>query len=219
MGFCRWHAAWCAAFALALLLGVYSMVMGQPAWEAQLMRWQQAGSPPPLRWLAEALTWAGNSTPSLLIAGSAVGLLLAARQRALALLLVSAVALRGLSPLLKDLFERPRPSPELVDVATQLSNPSFPSGHVLGATLLYGFLVYAAEVAIVNLRVRRAVQAGCVGMVCLMGYARMELGEHWPTDVVGGWLIGLLLVSALAWLHRRTQPRQQIELARAVRDD
>jgi undecaprenyl-diphosphatase len=191
-----------ASLAAVLVLALYSGTFGQSAWEAQLMRWQQESSPTPLRWLAETLTWAGNSTPTIFVAGTATALLLVARQRLLALLLIAAVMLRALSPVLKDLVERPRPSPELVDVANQLNNYSFPSGHVLGATLLYGFLVYAAEHAVESLRIRRAVQAGCVSMMMLMGYARVELGEHWPTDVLGGWLIGLLLVVGLAWLHR-----------------
>jgi undecaprenyl-diphosphatase len=204
---CRWRATSIAALVAVLVLAAYVSLTGQAAWEAQLMRWQQANSPRPLPWLAEALTWLGNSTPTLVIATTAGLLLLGARHRLLAALLVGAVALRALSPLMKDLIERPRPSPELVDVANQLSTPSFPSGHVLGATLLYGFLVYAAECAIVNERVRRVVQAGCVSMMLLMGYARVELGEHWPTDVLGGWLIGLLMVMALAWVHRRSRSR------------
>jgi undecaprenyl-diphosphatase len=197
-----------ASLVAVILLALYSTTFGQSAWEAQLMRWQQAGSPTPLRWLAEGLTWAGNGTPTLAIAAVAASLLVVARQRMLVLLLVGAVMLRSLSPVLKDIVERPRPSPELVDVATQLNNYSFPSGHVLGATLLYGFLAYAAEFAIENLRIRRAVQAGCVAMFAMMGYARVELGEHWPTDVLGGWLIGLLLVVGLAWLHQRSESRR-----------
>jgi undecaprenyl-diphosphatase len=197
-----------------ILLALYSTSFGQSTWEAQLMRWQQAGSPQPLSWLAEALTWSGNATPTLLVAAFGASMLLVARQRLLAGLLIGAMALRALSPVLKDLVERPRPSPELVDVANQLSNPSFPSGHVLGATLLYGFLAYAAEFAIENLRIRRAVQAGCVTMMALMGYARVELGEHWPTDVLAGWLIGLVLVVCLAWVHKRAQPQAEAERVR-----
>jgi undecaprenyl-diphosphatase len=209
-----WRVAWLASLGAVMLLALYSASFGQSAWEAQLMRWQQAGSPQPLPWLAQALTWAGNSTPTLIVAGTGVALLLVARQRLLASLLVAAVLLRALSPMLKDLIERPRPSPELVDVANQLNNYSFPSGHVLGATLLYGFLAYAAEHAIENLRIRRAVQGGCVWMMAMMGYARVELGEHWPTDVLGGWLIGLLLVVGLAWLHRMlSEPRAVEETA------
>jgi undecaprenyl-diphosphatase len=179
--------------------------MSQPAWEAQLMRWQQAGSPAPLRWLAEALSFIGQGPPSVVIALTAAGALARARHRLLAVLVIGALLLRTLSPVLKELVERPRPSPELVDVANQLSTASFPSGHVLGATLLYGFLAYAAEFSIAGRSARRAVQAGCLAMMTLMGYARVEMGEHWPTDVIGGWLIGLLLVIGLAWVHQRAR--------------
>jgi membrane-associated phospholipid phosphatase len=29
------------------------------------------------------------------------------------------------------------------------------------------------------------------------------LGEHWPIDVLGGWIIGALMIAGLAWMHRR----------------
>ena len=108
-----------------------------------------------------------------------------------------------LSVVVKGLVDRPRPSASLVDVAHQLGDPSFPSGHVLGATLFYGFLIYCAESAISNKRARRLVQGGLVMVIALMGYARVELGAHWPTDVLGGYAIGLLILGAMVWLHRQ----------------
>jgi membrane-associated phospholipid phosphatase len=48
-------------------------------------------------------------------------------------------------------------------------------------------------------------------MMAMMGYARVELGEHYPTDVLGGWLIGLLLVVGLAWLHRTLSEPAPVE--------
>ena len=212
----RLTVLWLTALAAVLGLAAYSSVTGQASWEAQTVRGLQAASPPPLELLAEALTAAGGSTPLLLTGLAAAGALLYARHRSLALLVVAALALRALSPIIKDLIERPRPSPAFVDVAHQLNTYSFPSGHVLGATLLYGSLAYAVEVAVPHRALRRACQATLVSLIALMGYARMELGEHWPTDVMGGWLIGALLVSALVWLHTRVDTIRVRGLARDV---
>ena len=198
---------WLAALAAALALGAYGSVSGQAAWEAEFMQGLQAASPRPMERLAEAMTVWGKSTGYLLTAAAGVVCLLWCRQRWLAAMLIFVVALRGLSPLMKDRLDRPRPSPALVDVAHRLSDSSFPSGHVFGATLLYGFLAYAAEFAVPNIKLRRVLQSACIAMVGLMGYARMELGAHWPTDVMGGWLIGCLLLSVLVWLHQHVEPR------------
>ena len=83
--------------------------------------------------------------------------------------------------------------------------------HALGATLFYGFLIYWAEVSISNKPVRRIVQGSLAFVIVLMGYSRVELGAHWPTDVLGGYAIGLLVLGAMIWLHRRWTGENQKE--------
>ncbi len=82
---------------------------------------------------------------------------------------------------------------------------------MLGATLFYGFLIYWAEVSISNKPVRRIVQGSLAFVIVLMGYSRVELGAHWPTDVLGGYAIGLLVLGAMIWLHRRWTGENQKE--------
>jgi membrane-associated phospholipid phosphatase len=196
-------------FALVAAIGalsVYGSLAGQAAWEVELTRGIQAASPAPLRWLAHVMTAIGNSPIYPLMAIAAVGALLWARQAPLAALVAAAALLRVVSPLLKGLVDRERPSPALVDVANQLSTPAFPSGHVLSATLLFGVLVYVVEVAVPHAAIKRAMQTLLVSMIVLMGYARVELGEHWPTDVLGGWAVGALLLIFLCRAHRTLSP-------------
>jgi undecaprenyl-diphosphatase len=181
------------------------------------MRGVQEASPPPLRWLAEFMTLIGRSTGYLITAVVAAAVLVALRRHWLVVFLALAMLLRTTSPFIKDLIDRPRPSPRLVDVVHTLGDPSFPSGHVLGATLLYGFLIYAAELAIPAQTLKRTVQGVLLSMILLMGYARVELGAHWPTDVAGGWLIGAVMLSGLVWLHQRVErPRDTLAPARAA---
>jgi undecaprenyl-diphosphatase len=154
-----------------------------------------------MRWVAHAMTAIGNWPIYPLMAAGAVVALVWARHRSLGLLVTAAALLRMVSPLLKDLVDRERPSPALVDVSSTLSTPAFPSGHVLSATLLFGVLIYVAQIAVPHAAIRRSLQAACVSMIVLMGYARVELGEHWPTDVLGGWAFGALLLVLLCRAH------------------
>jgi undecaprenyl-diphosphatase len=188
------------------VLAVYGSAAGQASWEVELMRGIQGASPAPLRWVAHAMTAIGNQPIYPAMAAAAVVVLFWARHRSLALLVAAAALLRVISPLLKDLVDRERPSAALVDVSSTLSSPAFPSGHVLSATLFFGVLVYVVEVAVPHVAVRRWLQSAFVSMILLMGYARVELGEHWPTDVMGGWAVGALMLLFLCRAHQTLAP-------------
>ena len=196
-------AAWFLLLASTALLAVYGAHSSDPAWEVEAIGWVQSASPDALHQIARFMTVIGRSPISTIIPVVVIVVMWLSGQRHLSVFLSAAVVARVLSVVVKELVERPRPSASVVDVTYQLGGHSFPSGHALGATLFYGFLIYWAEVSISNRPVRRIVQ-GSLGMVIvLMGYARVELGAHWPTDVLGGFAIGVLVLGAMVWLHRR----------------
>ena len=206
----RLTIAWLALLAITALLAVYVATAAHASWEVEATRWLQAASPSPLRAVAEFMAFIGRSPVSTLIPAVAIMALWLSGRHRLSVFLALAALARGLSPLVKALVDRPRPSDALVNVVHQLGDPSFPSGHVLGATLFYGFLIYCAESCIPQRTFRRFVQAALVLVIGLMGYARVQLGAHWPTDVLGGYALGLLILTAVIWLHSRVD-RQNAE--------
>lgn len=116
---------------------------------------------------------------------------------------------RPLNPLLKDLVERPRPSPDEIHVAPgQPGDFSFPSGHAMGAMLLYGLLFYLATAHIKQAWVRIPVQIACAWVIAVTGIERVYSGSHWPSDVLGGYLAGALIVGALAAVDRLVNARR-----------
>ena len=107
------------------------------------------------------------------------------------LLLVSTVGGSLLTGVLKAVFGRARP--ELFDTGYAASFYSFPSGH---ATVAVGF--YGALTLILAYRLRGfarwAVVACGVSLVLLIGFSRLYLGVHYPTDVLAGFLAAPLWV-------------------------
>ena len=207
---------WLALAAITGLLSVYGANSSDPAWEAEAIDWVQSVSPDAFHQIARFMTVIGRSPISTVIPAVVIVAMWISGQRHLSVFLSAAVVARVLSVVVKELVERPRPSASVVDVTYQLGGHSFPSGHALGATLFYGFLIYWAEVSISNRPVRRIVQGSLAMVIVLMGYARVELGAHWPTDVLGGFAIGVLVLGAMVWLHRRWTGEDQRERTESV---
>ncbi|NEW37936.1 phosphatase PAP2 family protein [Nocardia cyriacigeorgica] len=130
-------------------------------------------------------------------------------------LMVVAVAGAGsavLIPLLKSVIDRERPP--VADRLVTVTSHSFPSGHSLGSAVVVGVI---AAVIVVGLRgggLRWAVAGAAATFVVLVGLSRVYLGVHWPTDVLAGWMIGLLWLTIMlaGYLrYRHTQPGDEEE--------
>lgn len=135
------------------------------------------------------ITSLGSGTLLTLFILVAAGLLMVRRAFRTALILVLATASGGtLVALLKDRFARPRPA--LVDHLVQVHSASFPSGHAANSALV--FLTIAALVARVETRRRERLYtiAAALLLTMLVGFSRVYLGVHWPSDVLAGWMLG-----------------------------
>lgn len=157
--------------------------------------------------------WLHEAVRDMTALGSFVGLFFMALTATLALwlcgyrylaigLVVSLVAAFLASTALKIVVARPRP--DIVEHAALTFTASFPSGHAFlsAATLL-------TIASFVGLASRRAdIARFCMIMAAvitgLIGLSRIYLGVHWPTDVLGGWCLGIVWSGvATAWLGRK----------------
>ncbi|MCY1145578.1 phosphatase PAP2 family protein [Actinoplanes sp. Pm04-4] len=113
-----------------------------------------------------------------------------------------------LGVLLKLVFERDRPS--FLDPVATAVGYSFPSGHALNNAL--GAAVVLAVLLPMNRRrprLRKWLMAGGLIVPAVTGLFRIGLGVHWLSDVLAGWLLGLIVVAATMAafaVRRRRQP-------------
>ncbi|MBO4252884.1 phosphatase PAP2 family protein [Streptomyces griseorubiginosus] len=105
---------------------------------------------------------------------------------------------------LKAAIDRPRPVwPDPVDSAHYAA---FPSGHAMTATVVCGLLLWLLHRHGTGRTLWRTALTVAVVSVAGVGLTRVWLGVHWPSDVLGGWLLGALLVALAALAHRRWAP-------------
>jgi membrane protein DedA with SNARE-associated domain/membrane-associated phospholipid phosphatase len=120
---------------------------------------------------------------------------------------------------IKALVARPRPhSGSIVGTVFNLGQQSFPSGHAAHTLAIYGFLFYLCLLALHHRSSSRAwligFQALCLYFIVMVGPSRILEGQHWPSDVLVGYLIGALWLTigiavyhllASQWVRRRRE--------------
>ncbi len=102
-------------------------------------------------------------------------------------IIFSQVVSQGLVSLSKGLFARARP-----DVWLDRHEPgfSYPSGHATTAVVFYGAWVVVLWTSPLPAAVRVCGTALLAGWALGIGWSRIALGAHYPTDVIGGFLLG-----------------------------
>jgi undecaprenyl-diphosphatase len=182
-----------ATVALSVLAANHDRLPG----DLDIMEWAQ-GQPTPGDAVSD-INRAVSTTEVVLVTGAVIAVLLwlSGRRRDAALLALGLVVLPLLQTGMKELVDRPRPSAELVEHRAGFSSPSFPSGHVMSATLLYGYLIALSLREPAHRALRAAVLLWSLFVVILVGPVSVYLGVHWPSDVLGGHAWGLLLLLPL----------------------
>lgn len=151
---------------------------------------------------ASFVSVAGGTTVMLVVAGAVLLLLARSGHYAAMVPVVVAIALRAGNALIKTTADSPRPTAEYVQKLETPAGFGFPSAHVMGVVLLYGVLAILAHELIGSRALRLSVQAIAVGMILIVGPGRIYTGAHWPTDVLGAYLFGILFLIPLVVGYR-----------------
>ena len=109
----------------------------------------------------------------------------------------------------KALFARPRP--EVVPHLVEVNSLSFPSGHSLNSAIVYLTL----GVLIARSFEERSARVFTIGTAALLvltiGFTRVYLGVHFPSDVLGGWTVGAAWALVMGMLASVLQRSRKIE--------
>jgi undecaprenyl-diphosphatase len=179
---------------------------------AILMALREGGDPnnplgPP--WVEEMMrdftALGGTGLLTLIVGAIALYYVIQGRNREMLVLITAVAGAYLLSYVLKGLFDRPRP--EFIPPSEYLYTASFPSGHALLAASTYLTLAGILAQLLPRRRLKAYVLILALFVVLLVGFSRLYLGVHWPSDVLAGWLIGSVWAIAwwlaVRWLRRR----------------
>jgi len=187
----------CLVAALALMLFVW---LAREVTRGDAMRLDtpirnavHARSSPPLTAVMRGVSLFGSEVCLVPLGVILVWWLVAAkRRRAAVVFAVAALGAEALDQIMKLLFYRPRPEP-FFGLASPITH-SFPSGHAMVSCCFFGVLAAILAAREPSRARRMAIFAAAAILVALMGFSRVYLGFHYPTDVLAGY------AAAVVWL-------------------
>jgi undecaprenyl-diphosphatase len=154
--------------------------------------------------LARDLTALGGvGVLTLVIAASVLFLFMAGQARMARMVLVATTGGIAITQLLKAVFDRARP--DLLLHETHAYTSSFPSGHSAMSAITYLTLGALVARGLPTRTLKAYVMLVSAVVTLLVGFSRVYLGVHWPSDVLGGWSLGagwsLLCWAGAEWLE------------------
>jgi undecaprenyl-diphosphatase len=161
--------------------------------DERTLAWMETHRTPFLDEAALEVTSLGNGfTLAVLILAVSVFLWQTQHRWSVYLLLIAYVGGQILNRVLKNWFDRPRPT--IVDHIDPVHSMSFPSGHAMTSLIVYGSIAYLVARLEPTPRLRQSTWALAGLLIVGIGVSRMYLGVHYPSDVLAGFVAGL------AWL-------------------
>ena len=120
---------------------------------------------------------------------------------------IATLSSTALYQIMKYIFQRPRP-----DLALRLIEQggySFPSGHSMNCLVSYGILIYLLLRYCENRRLAKLLSFGLGLLTILIGFSRVYVGVHYPTDIIGGWSLGIAVLVAMIYAFEKFDSRSE----------
>lgn len=157
------------------------------------------------------ISWFGVLPVSLIMVILTAATFMALRSRREALFTLLTLVAGVISSGLKILVNRPRPTQDLVTIIEKAQHQSFPSGHTLFYTVFFGFLlIIMGNRKTYPNSLRILIAAVCGSMIFLGPVSRVYLGAHWFTDVLGGFVLGVIYLFILGYFYLFKVPDSKV---------
>lgn len=121
------------------------------------------------------------------------------RGRAAVLMVITMAGSSGLSVVLKSIFHRPRPDAFFGAIPNSYS---FPSGHALNSLCFYGTIAAIVLMYVRKPLARWGIWLAAALIIGMIGFSRVYLGVHYPSDVIAGYCAGIVWVQLVVLLSR-----------------
>ena len=160
------------------------------------------------RWLQESardVTALGGFTTLTLVTVIAAALLTIHRRgRSAVVLVAAAIGAQVTAEVIKHYVNRPRPL--LVPHLDLVYSSSFPSGHAVMSPTVYLTLATLVSATAARSATGPVVFGVATLLIAAIGVSRVYMGVHWPSDVLGGWMLGSVFALAASYAARRWEP-------------
>lgn len=190
-----------AAFVVFFLLAMRDWNDPPLPWDQRLARWVQDLRIPGLRTFMRLVSWPGWPPQNWLLTVTASAVLFRRGFRVAPWIVLAVLPVEIGVTLVKVIVNRARPVQPIPGPHFWPSDPSFPSGHTVQYTLLFGFLGYLTRLYVRRPLARMLGLGTFGGFIAMIGPSRIYLGHHWPTDVVAGYSLGLGLLFSFVQLY------------------
>lgn len=191
----RIHRVWLALLGLLVALGCAggSSYAYLAKWDANLLLYLANYRQPWLDSLMLRLTWFGSTACITIVLTASTAYFLGRHRWSLALVTAGSGSLTALLLcVLKQLVQKPRP-PQLFLPLVQEPMYGFPSGHAMMSAFAFGWLAYCLNQSKCPPPLKK-LAAICLAWIIppVIGFSRLYLASHYPSDVIGGLALGFI---------------------------
>lgn len=97
-----------------------------------------------------------------------------------------------------------RPRPDEAFFLIEQGGWSFPSGHAITSMFFFGMLIWLIQRNVQNRKLANILTVVFAFPMILIGISRVYLGVHYPTDVLAGWCLGVVVIIVMTAIIKRT---------------